>query len=98
VISRGTDKNVTEEVQRGIYVRATGDRPNITTGEFSGLVYAGYAIKAGECVHALKQTNIGINILDLLQQIDGVSRDVKTYFSLTTPTIRVADVSVASSG
>ena len=98
VISRGTDKNVVEEVQRGIYVRATGDRPNITTGEFSGLVYAGYAIKDGECLHALKQTNIGINILDLLRQIDGVSRDVQTYFSLTSPTIRVADVSVASSG
>jgi PmbA protein len=98
LISSGTDKNVTEEVQRGIYVRATGDRPNMTTGEFSGLVYAGYAIKDGECVHALKQTNIGINILDLLQQIDGISRDVRTYFGLTTPTIRVAEVSVASSG
>ena len=98
LIASGTDKNITEEVRRGIYVRATGDRPNMTTGEFSGLVYAGYAIKDGECVHALKQTNIGINVLDLLQQIDGLSRDVKTYFSLTTPTIRVADVSVASSG
>ena len=62
------------------------------------MVYAGYAIEDGERKHALKQTNIGINVLDLLKQIDGLSRDVTTYFSLTTPTIRVTDVSVASSG
>jgi predicted Zn-dependent protease len=62
------------------------------------MVYAGYAIEDGELGHALKQTNIGIDVLDLLQQIDGISREVKTYFSLTTPTVRIRDVSVASSG
>ncbi|HYA32416.1 MAG TPA: TldD/PmbA family protein [Candidatus Bathyarchaeia archaeon] len=98
VISAGADANVVEDVRRGIYIRATGDRPNASTGEFSGMVYAGHAIENGELSHALKQTNIGINILDLLQQIDGISREVKTYFSLTAPTIRVLDVSVASSG
>jgi PmbA protein len=87
-----------KDVGRGIYVRATGDHPNMSTGEFSGMVYAGYAIEDGECKHALKQTNIGINVLDLLKQIDGLSRDVTTYFGLTTPKIRVTDVSVASSG
>ena len=98
VITPGTEENVVESVRRGIYVKATGDRPNMSTGEFSGMVYAGYAIKNGELTHALKQTNIGISILDLLQQIEGLSREVKTYFSLTTPSIRVNDVSVASSG
>ena len=62
------------------------------------MVYAGYAIEDGELEHALKQTNIGIDVLDLLQQIEGISREVKTYFSLTTPTVRIRDVSVASSG
>jgi PmbA protein len=98
VITSGTETNVVEEVRHGIYVRATGDRPNTSTGEFSGMVYAGYAIKDGETTHALKQTNIGINIIDMLKQIDGLSREVKTYFSLTTPSIRVSDVNVASSG
>jgi PmbA protein len=98
VIANGAETDVIEDVRRGIYVRATGDRPNMSTGEFSGMVYAGYAIEDGERKHALKQTNIGINVLDLLKQIDGLSRDVTTYFSLTTPTIRVTDVSVASSG
>jgi len=97
VIASGAEANVIDDVQHGIYVRATGDRPNTSTGEFSGMVYAGYAIEDGELEHALKQTNIGINVLDLLQQIDGISREVKTYFSLTTPTVRVRDVSVASS-
>ncbi|MDD1720608.1 MAG: TldD/PmbA family protein [Euryarchaeota archaeon] len=98
VIASGFETNVIEEVRRGVYIKATGDRPNMSTGEFSGLVYAGYAIDDGELSHALKQTNIGIGILDLLKQIDGISREVKTYFSLTAPTIRVSDVSVASSG
>jgi PmbA protein len=98
VIANGADANLIEDVRCGIYIRATGDRPNTSTGEFSGMVYAGYAIEDGELVRALKQTNIGINVLDLLQQIDGISREVKTYFSLTTPTIRIRDVSVASSG
>jgi len=98
MIANGAETDVIEDVRRGIYVRATGDRPNMSTGEFSGMVYAGYAIEDGERKHALKQTNIGINVLDLLKQIDGLSRDVTTYFGLTTPTIRVTDVSVASSG
>ncbi len=98
VIASGSDKSVVADVRRGIYIKATGDRPNMSTGEFSGLVYAGFAIENGELTHALKQTNIGISVLDLLKQIDGISREVKTYFSLTAPTIRVNDVSVASSG
>ena len=98
VIASGAQANVIEDVRHGIYIRATGDRPNTSTGEFSGMVFAGYAIENGEFEHALKQTNIGINVLDLLQQIDGISREVKTYFSLTTPTVRIRDVSVASSG
>jgi PmbA protein len=98
IITNGGEADVIKDVRRGIYVRATGDHPNMSTGEFSGMVYAGYAIEDGECKHALQQTNIGINVLDLLKQIDGLSRDVKTYFGLTTPTIRVTDVSVASSG
>ncbi len=98
VVAPGSAENVVEDIRRGVYIKATGDRPNMSTGEFSGLVYAGYAIDDGELSHALKQTNIGISVLDLLMQIDGISREVKTYFSLTTPTIRVNDVSVASSG
>lgn len=98
VIASGSETSVIEDVRRGVYIKATGDRPNMSTGEFSGLVYAGYAINDGELAHALKQTNIGISVLDLLKQIDGISREVKTYFSLTAPTIRVNDVSVAGSG
>ncbi len=98
VIAPGSESSILDDVRRGVYVKATGDRPNMSTGEFSGLVYAGYIIRDGELAHALKQTNIGISVLDLLKQIDGISREVKTYFSLTAPTIRVNDVSVASSG
>ncbi|MGZ4906513.1 MAG: TldD/PmbA family protein [Halobacteriota archaeon] len=98
VIAPGSESSIIDDVRHGVYVKATGDRPNMSTGEFSGLVYAGYIIHDGELAHALKQTNIGISVLDLLKQIDGISREVKTYFSLTAPTIRVNDVSVASSG
>jgi PmbA protein len=95
IVSPGSESDVVEDIKKGIYVKATGDRPNMSTGDFSGMVYAGYYIEGGELKHALKQTNIGINVLDLLKQIDGVSKDVKTYFGVTTPTIRVRDVSVA---
>jgi len=98
LISPGNESDVVEDIKKGIYVKATGDRPNMSTGDFSGMVYAGYYIENGEVKYALKQTNIGINVLDLLKQIDGMSKDVKTYFSVTTPTIRVRDVSVASGG
>jgi PmbA protein len=98
LVSPGSESDVVEDIKKGVYVRATGDRPNMSTGDFSGMVYAGYYIEDGELKHALKQTNIGINVLDLLKQIDGMSKDVKTYFSVTTPTIRVRDVSVAGGG
>ncbi|MFX1453310.1 MAG: TldD/PmbA family protein [Promethearchaeota archaeon] len=85
----GNKDDLISEVDKGILVIWTGDRPNLATGEFSGLIGAGFKIENGEIAFPLKQTMIGINMLDFFQRIDKIGKDIRQISNIITPTIRI---------
>ena len=85
------------ETQKGILVYDTGDHPNITTGDFSGLISLGYKIENGAIAFPLKNAMMGINMLDFFKQIYQVGIDYRTVFTVITPSICVTDLKIAGS-
>ncbi|MFQ5758529.1 MAG: TldD/PmbA family protein [Candidatus Bathyarchaeia archaeon] len=98
---KGTIEDLISEVDNGILLRATWDRPNLATGEFSGLISDGYRIEDGEVKYATRQTNIGINMIDFFKQISTVAADSRQIYlpsrpySVITPAIMVEKVTVS---
>jgi PmbA protein len=82
---KGTIEDLISEVKNGILLRATWDRPNIATGEFSGLISDGYKIEDGEVKYATKQTNIGINMIDFFKRIVAVAADSRQFYLPSEP-------------
>jgi PmbA protein len=87
-------EEIREDVKEGILFDYTGDSPNISTGDFSGLILHGNLILNGEIKDPLNETMVGINLLDLFKNIDAVSREFKNYGSLQAPYVRVKDVQI----
>jgi PmbA protein len=87
---KGTVKDLISEVKNGILLRVTWDRPNIATGEFSGLISDGYKIEDGEVKHATRQTNIGINMIDFFKRITAVAADSREFHLPSQPYCVVA--------
>lgn len=85
-------------VRRGIYVRATGDRPNLATGEFSGLVSEGFLIRDGELAGALRETAFATPMLDLLRGVEEASRDQVSVGGVIAPGLRIRGARVTGSG
>ncbi len=98
---KGTTEDLISDVDNGILLRATWDRPNLATGEFSGLISDGYRIEDGEVKYATKQTNIGINMIDFYKQISAVAADSRQIYlpsrpyNIITPAIMVEKVTVS---
>ena len=87
-------EEIREDVKQGILFDYTGDSPNISTGDFSGLILHGNLIINGEVKEPLNETMVGINLLDLFKNIDAVSREYKIYGSLQAPYVRVKNVQI----
>jgi PmbA protein len=89
-----TSEEIIKDIREGIVLDYTGDSPNITTGDFSGLILHGNLIKNGELKEPLNETMIGINLLDLFQNIDAVSKDYKVYGAFQAPFVRIKSVNI----
>ncbi len=76
---KGTVNDLISAVKNGIFLRTTWDRPNIATGDFSGLIAEGYKIEDGEAEYAIRQTNIGINMIDFFNRIVAVAADARHF-------------------
>ncbi|MFX1279496.1 MAG: TldD/PmbA family protein [Promethearchaeota archaeon] len=85
---------IIKDVKKGILFDYTGDNPNISTGDFSGLILHGNLIKNGEIQEPLNETMIGINLLDLYKNISAISKEFKIYGSLQAPYVRVDNVQI----
>jgi len=90
-------EEIIKDVKEGILLNSTGDSPNISTGDFSGLISQGNLIKNGEVKQALNETMFGINLLDLFKNIDAVSKNYRVYGSFKAPYVRVKDVHIIGS-
>jgi PmbA protein len=89
-----TKEEIIKSVNKGIMLDYTGDSPNTTTGDFSGLILQGNVIENGEIKEALNETMIGINLLDLFQRIDAVSKEYKIYGRYRVPYVKIKEVQI----
>ncbi|MFX1374938.1 MAG: TldD/PmbA family protein [Promethearchaeota archaeon] len=89
-----TINEMIKDVNKGILFDYTGDNPNISTGDFSGLILHGNLIINGEVKEPLNETMIGINLLDLFKNIDAISKEFKIYGSLQAPYVKVENVQI----
>ncbi|MFW9818050.1 MAG: TldD/PmbA family protein [Candidatus Thorarchaeota archaeon] len=89
-----TLEEMISDIKNGILLNYTGDSPNISTGDFSGLVLHGNLIQNGEIKESLNETMIGINLMDLFQNIDAVSREYRIYGAFQAPWVRISSVNI----
>ena len=93
---KGDLDDLISEIDKGVLCRNTADRPNMTTGDLSAMLYEGFYIEKGELKHPLKNTLVGINMRDLLQRISRVGSDTKTTLAMITPSFVVERATVTS--
>ena len=93
---RSKDK-IIKEVKNGILFDYTGDSPNISTGDFSGLILHGNLIRNGEISHSLNETMFGINLIDLFNKISAVSKEYKKYGSYWAPYVKIENIPIIGS-
>lgn len=86
-----------EETRNGVYLRVTYDSPNLTTGEFSGLMMESYTIRRGELGPSIRQSTIGIGLLDLLARIDMIGKESRDVFGVRTPALRISSAKIGGS-
>jgi PmbA protein len=89
-----TLKEIIKDIKNGILLNYTGDSPNISTGDFSGLILHGNLIQNGEIKEPLNETMIGIHLLDLFQKIDAVSKEYRVYGAFQAPWVRIKSVNI----
>ncbi|MDX1798871.1 MAG: TldD/PmbA family protein [Candidatus Lokiarchaeia archaeon] len=82
------------DIKNGILLNYTGDSPNISTGDFSGLILHGNLIQNGEIKEPLNETMIGINLIDMFQKIDAISKDYRIYGAFHAPWVRISSVNI----
>ena len=90
-------KDVIADTKKGILMESTGDRPNISTGDFSGLIMQGNIIENGKVKDPLNETMFGMNLLDLFKNIVIVSKENKVYGHYKAPYVKVDDVQIIGS-
>lgn len=79
-----------EDTRAGILVERSGDRPNVVTGDFSGLLSCAYWIEAGEVKAPLKNTNLGIHLPEVLPAITLIGREREWMGSTLVPSLQIA--------
>jgi PmbA protein len=99
ILNSGSTKKaeIIKSVDKGILLDYTGDRPNISTGDFSGLILHGNLIQNGKIESALNETMIGINLLDLFSKIEMISKENQQYGPFQAPFVKIEDVQIIGS-
>ena len=93
---KGSFEDLVGEIDRGVLCTRTGDRPNMTTGDLSAMVMEGFYIESGEIKHSVKNTLLGINMRDLLSRVQRIGADVRTTFSVVSPSIIIESAKITS--
>jgi PmbA protein len=84
------------ETKKGILATNVSFTPNIISGEFSSTIDEGFLIEGGEKKHPVKNLMAGGHILELLKNIEMISKEGRTigkgYFF---PTLKISQVKLA---
>jgi len=91
----GDLESLVSELDKGILIYYTADRPNLATGDFSGSISNGFKIEKGSISYPLKKAMLGINMLNFFKQINAIGADHRQIFNMITPTLGVSDVKIA---
>lgn len=86
-----------EDISEGIYIKASYDRPNIVTGEFSGLIAVGFLIEDGELTTSLRESMIGTSLLELYGKIVKISREQVRKTRRYLPYVLLEDLKISGS-
>ena len=84
-------------IKDGIFMHHTADSPNISTGDFSGLITQGNIIINGEIGSPLNETMFGLNLLDMFHKISAVSKEYHVYGAYYAPYVKIDDVKIIGS-
>jgi PmbA protein len=92
---KGDLDSLVSEVDEGILLLYTGDRPNLATGEFSAQVTVGFKIEKGDLTHPLKQASVGSNLIDMFKNMDAIGRDTRQIGGVIAPSTRVSKAMIS---
>ncbi|UCE10186.1 MAG: TldD/PmbA family protein [Candidatus Thorarchaeota archaeon] len=92
----GTLDDLISEVRKGVLVRNTYDRPNMTTGDLSAMVAEGHYIENGEVCCPVRSTLVGINMRELLKRILRIGDDTRVTTSVVSPSIVIESAKITS--
>lgn len=95
MLGEKTAKEIIGEIDHGLYINEGGIQPNRITGEVSASVDFGFVIENGELAYPVKNTMVGGNFLEMLNNVDEVSVDYRYEPGTILPTVRIQSVSVA---
>ncbi len=98
VLGAKTAAEIIGEVEDGIYVALGRPSPDAASGQISSLVDAGFRIERGELTYPLRNTMVAGHALEVLKAIDAISSDYREEPGMIMPTVRVAQMRVASGG
>jgi PmbA protein len=94
-LGTGAASEILRDTREGIYVNVGSIAPHPVNAEISATIDFGYKIENGELAYPLKNTMLGINVFDLLNNLDAISSDCREEPGMVMPTIRVQGVKVA---
>lgn len=100
VLRKGGDTvdEMIAETPKGVYLRATYDHPNLATGELSALIMEGYVIRRGELGPSVRQSTMGIGLIDMFSRIDMIGRTATSAYGVKTPALRISSAKIGGSG
>ncbi len=99
--SRSYDE-ILSDVDRGIYIQRVSMAPDITSGDFSGVIKGGQLIENGEIQKTLKEMTVTGNLYDGLKNITGISKEqtlIRSRYSTGSwlvPYLRIENLDFAS--
>jgi PmbA protein len=91
------DKSLEEmitEIEDGIYIDSF-PFPDRATGNISAMIDFGIQIKNGEFARPVRGTMLGGNIVELLRNIDAVSKEARYEPGLVFPYLRIKEAQIA---
>ncbi|MBZ3935607.1 TldD/PmbA family protein [Methanimicrococcus blatticola] len=88
--------DVIAETKKGIYVNTVigAHTANEISGDFSIEGRNAFLIENGEISKPIKSVMISGNIFEMLKNIDGAGKDVRSVGGIITPSIRISEMSV----
>jgi len=83
------------DTKEGLYVNMGSVFPHPVTGDISATIDFGHKIENGKLAYPLKNTMLGLNVFELLGNLEAVSSDFRAEPGMVLPTVLVRGAKVA---